>query len=84
MVRKGGLEPPHLTAPDPKSGASANSATFAQPNEKANKFPVWAQRLGSRLGKSSALLRECHSTRLNYYDNDKINEHINTTEARSL
>ncbi len=29
LVRKGGLEPPRLTAPDPKSGASANSATFA-------------------------------------------------------
>jgi hypothetical protein len=28
-VRKGGLEPPHLSVPDPKSGASANSATFA-------------------------------------------------------
>ena len=30
MVRKGGLEPPPLAGPDPKSGASANSATFAQ------------------------------------------------------
>ena len=30
MVRKGGLEPPHLSVPDPKSGASANSATFAK------------------------------------------------------
>ena len=29
LVRKGGLEPPHLSVPDPKSGASANSATFA-------------------------------------------------------
>ena len=29
VVRKGGLEPPHLSVPDPKSGASANSATFA-------------------------------------------------------
>jgi hypothetical protein len=29
-VRKGGLEPPRLAAPDPKSGASANSATFAR------------------------------------------------------
>ena len=35
MVRKGGLEPPHLSVPDPKSGASANSATFANfSNEK--------------------------------------------------
>ena len=29
MVRKGGLEPPPLAGPDPKSGASASSATFA-------------------------------------------------------
>jgi hypothetical protein len=33
MVRKGGLEPPRLTAPDPKSGASANSATFARDDD---------------------------------------------------
>ncbi len=29
LVRKGGLEPPWVSPPDPKSGASANSATFA-------------------------------------------------------
>ena len=28
-MRKGGLEPPWVSPPDPKSGASANSATFA-------------------------------------------------------
>jgi hypothetical protein len=30
LVRKGGVEPPWVSPPDPKSGASANSATFAR------------------------------------------------------
>jgi hypothetical protein len=29
VVREGGLEPPHLSAPDPKSGVSTNSTTLA-------------------------------------------------------
>jgi hypothetical protein len=29
LVREGGLEPPYLSAPDPKSGASTNFATLA-------------------------------------------------------
>jgi hypothetical protein len=37
LVRKGGLEPPHLSVPDPKSGASANSATFASQPVTRNK-----------------------------------------------
>jgi hypothetical protein len=31
LVRKEGLEPSRFYPPDPKSGASANSATFALP-----------------------------------------------------
>src|SRR6185295_9513294 len=38
LMRKGGLEPPHLTVPDPKSGASANSATFAMWNMKDSRW----------------------------------------------
>ena len=33
-VRTKGLEPPRLTAPDPKSGASTNSATSAKQGAK--------------------------------------------------
>lgn len=36
MVRKRGLEPPRLAAPDPKSGASANFATPAQDLNKSS------------------------------------------------
>ena len=34
MVRKRGLEPPRLVAPDPKSGASANFAISAKARAK--------------------------------------------------
>ncbi len=39
-VRMKGLEPPRLTAPDPKSGAAANYATSAFPSFKIKK-PVF-------------------------------------------
>ena len=43
MVRVKGLEPPRLAAPDPKSGASTNSATPAlRPSVSAfNPIIVW-------------------------------------------
>ncbi len=37
FVRMKGLEPPRLTAPDPKSGAAANYATSANSLFKLNK-----------------------------------------------
>lgn len=37
MVRKRGLEPPRLAAPDPKSGASASFATSALSRESYSK-----------------------------------------------
>ncbi len=36
-MRKGGLEPPPLAGPDPKSGASADSATFARDHYKTGR-----------------------------------------------
>ena len=47
-MRKGGLEPPHLSVPDPKSGASASSATFAR-----DYLNGWGFRLQAWLGKDS-------------------------------
>src|SRR5580698_5215568 len=44
LVRKGGLEPPWVSPPDPKSGASANSATFAL------RASTWFYGLYRRLG----------------------------------
>jgi hypothetical protein len=38
LVRMKGLEPPRLTAPDPKSGAAANYATSAVMDGKDNFF----------------------------------------------
>jgi hypothetical protein len=38
MVRLEGLEPPRVTPPEPKSGASTNFATAAVPNEYINRL----------------------------------------------
>ena len=35
MVRAKGLEPPHLAMPEPKSGASTNFATPANPHPRS-------------------------------------------------
>ena len=40
MVREGGLEPPHLSAPDPKSGVSTNSTTLATIQFNKNIFKI--------------------------------------------
>ncbi len=40
MVPEGGLEPPRLSAPDPKSGVSANSTTRALASFHAVSFSV--------------------------------------------
>ena len=49
LVRKKGLEPPCLSAPEPKSGASTNSATFAVRRELyPNEGPFPGARRGSR------------------------------------
>ena len=55
MVRKGGLEPPHLAAPEPKSGVSTNSTTSAfyvsligRPPQKRGQILPQALPLGNR------------------------------------
>lgn len=37
-MRKEGLEPPRLSAPDPKSGAATNYATCAKKRHKGRRF----------------------------------------------
>src|SRR6267378_1289257 len=39
LVRKGGFEPPRLTAPPPQDGASASSATSARGKVRINPSP---------------------------------------------
>ncbi len=41
VVRPKGLEPPRLSAPDPKSGAATNYATAANGTAKIRLFMIW-------------------------------------------
>jgi hypothetical protein len=67
VVRKGGLEPPPLAGPDPKSGASASSATFARgyykrtgPSRKTPCPRVRLTRRGDRQGQLLTFIRARH------------------------
>src|ERR1700689_5539986 len=55
MVRKGGLEPPCLSAPPPQDGVSANFTTSAQ-----NRFTLVVCRI-SRLASAAQSLRRFNS-----------------------
>lgn len=48
MVRLAGLEPVRLSAPDPKSGASTNSATGAKASAKVSAFVDYSNYLAGK------------------------------------
>ena len=63
LVRKGGLEPPWVSPPDPKSGASANSATLA--SATAAPCGIHKSRCESASGAIASLVAE---TRVRHQD----------------
>ena len=57
LVRKGGVEPPWVSPPDPKSGASASSATFAGLKRTVLQFNGSEQTTASTISRCLALLQ---------------------------
>jgi hypothetical protein len=62
MVRKGGFEPPRLTAPPPQDGASASSATSARGEVRKKRtrsvYPASALELRAVRATSTASLEQ--------------------------